>query len=273
MRNPLTNERARGGKQPIGQERNPNPLSVIWSAARHLEKARVATQIRQTHLGNTDRQDLYTNQILSILADAEGQVDGLMAGVIQQHPAWPWLSQIKGIGKENIATAIADVDIAKAHHVSNLWSFLGFGVVDGKATRPVKGQRLPYSKEGRMLMWRVGSSLLKAGGNYYAVYVQERAKLEQAWSIRPTPTKGDKVEPEGVLWARHAHNRALRKMIKLFLSHLWAVWREAEGLPVTLPYAQSMEGHQGGYVDPWELVDKPGKRSKPAKKERASKGK
>jgi len=41
----------------------------------------------------------------------------------------------------------------------------------------------------------------------------------------------------------HLDFRAKRKTAKLFLSHLWAKWREFEGLPVSEPYVQAIMGH------------------------------
>jgi len=63
-----------------------------------------------------------------------------------------------------------------------------------------------------------------------------------------------KGEPEGVKFEGHLHNMALVKMIKLFLACLWLVWREAEGLPMTKPYAIDKLGHNS-FIDPWEMCD------------------
>ena len=54
---------------------------------------------------------------------------------------------------------------------------------------------------------------------------------------------------------RHAHNRAFRHMIKLFLSHFWQTWREAEGLPAPEPYAFAILKHPSGHlISPWDMV-------------------
>ena len=44
--------------------------------------------------------------------------------------------------------------------------------------------------------------------------------------------------------------------MKLFLSHLWLKWREAEGLPITQPYAIAHGGHEH-VISPDEMLDKP----------------
>jgi len=41
----------------------------------------------------------------------------------------------------------------------------------------------------------------------------------------------------------HAHLRAKRKAIKIFLSHFWCAWRELEGLPISEPYVEAILNH------------------------------
>jgi hypothetical protein len=71
----------------------------------------------------------------------------------------------------------------------------------------------------------------------------------------PRDEHGKRYEPEGVISEGHIHNRALRKMIKLFQACLFLVWREAEGLPPTKPYAIERLGHDS-MINPWKMVDK-----------------
>ena len=62
-------------------------------------------------------------------------------------------------------------------------------------------------------------------------------------------------ELPGVIWVGHLDTMAVRKMIKLFLACLWLVWREAEGSPLTKPYALDRFGHDS-FIDPWEMLDR-----------------
>ncbi|GAG69936.1 unnamed protein product, partial [marine sediment metagenome] len=64
-----------------------------------------------------------------------------------------------------------------------------------------------------------------------------------------------KVEPEGILFEGHVHNRALAKTVKLFLACLWLTWREAVKLSVTKPYSVDILGHNN-FISPWEMVDR-----------------
>ena len=64
--------------------------------------------------------------------------------------------------------------------------------------------------------------------------------------------KGAKV-PEGCISLKHLDNMSVRKMIKLWLAHLWEVTRKAQGLPVRASYVVEKLGHH--YIPP--LTDKP----------------
>ncbi len=106
---------------------------------------------------------------------------------------------------------------------------------------------------------------------YAQFYEREKAKLVSRYRERgiqiipslelPKNKDGKFFEPVGTIASGHVHMQAMRKMIKLFLSHLWLVWREAEGLPITEPYAYSVLGHtKHDYIGPWEMVEKPARK-------------
>lgn len=65
----------------------------------------------------------------------------------------------------------------------------------------------------------------------------------------------DQKKANSDLPAGHCHNRAFRHMIKLFLSHFWQTWREAEGLSAPPPYAFAILKHPSGHlITPWDMV-------------------
>jgi hypothetical protein len=54
-------------------------------------------------------------------------------------------------------------------------------------------------------------------------------------------TKGQRIE--GI--PKHVDLMARRKTIQMFLSDLFCIWRDLEGLPQTKPYAIAILGHEG----------------------------
>lgn len=121
----------------------------------------------------------------------------------------------------------------------------------GKAT----GFLSDYNPTMKMLCYKIGVQFVKQGGLYRKLYdefreeyeVREDLKLEAAGKSGKTMIKdGKEIKIKGT---GHIHNMAQRKAVKIFLSHLWAEWREMEGLSVSKPYAIDMMGHSK-YIAP-----------------------
>lgn len=145
---------------------------------------------------------------------------------------WPIFDAVvglKGIGTISAAKVLADIDIARANTISALWRYAGYGVREGQRERLVKGEKAHFNRRLKIACRLIGESFLKSRSPYAEIYYsakQHYAATHPDW----TPA--------------HAHNAALGKMIKLFLSHLWLVWRELEGLPTREPYASEHLRHE-----------------------------
>ncbi len=144
---------------------------------------------------------------------------------------------------------------------------------------------LSFNDELRTMLWRLGVSLMKSKGKFYDFYHQYRMRLMARFmrehiKVLPTPKtrfcvgcneeKGVKsarfcpkcgtelalkTEPPGFIWEGHVRQMCMRRMIKLFLDLLWAVWREAKDLPLRQPYAVEFLGHST-IITPWDMVDR-----------------
>jgi hypothetical protein len=219
----------------------------------------------------------------------EKKIFGRMKRVVKHHPAWSWLERVKGMGP-TLSTKILGLvaDAGKFDTVSKLWAFSGYGLKEGQRQRPVKGEKLSYNRRLKTALYLAGDSFIKSRSPYRAVYDDAKAKYREAKQVEPilrllpdldhdsfeltvlreTPDgkkKWDKLikdankaasaERDEACWSDgHVDNAARRKMVKLFLSHLWVVWREAEGLPTRAPYAHEYLGHTS-LSDPWSFVD------------------
>jgi hypothetical protein len=86
------------------------------------------------------------------------------------------------------------------------------------------------------------------------IYYQDKARLRD---LHPEP---EPVEnPKGRSWKfrftdSHIHRMARRRMIKIFLEHLWVRWRESEGLPAGEPWVIRHGGH-ADYIPPPPLYE------------------
>lgn len=218
--------------------------------------------------------------------EAEQEMAKAMRQALEQHPVWPWLSRIRGIGPTLAGKLVARLDVTRAETPSAFWAYCGLATVPGveyrcatcgytaafpehyrvqgthrqrgsrrvcsgqlertgntgvrvAQPRPGRGQKAPYDQYAKKVCYLVGTSFLKSGGAYAEHYRAEKAKLE-------------KERPDWPPARRHL--TALRKTEKLFLSHLWLVWREALGLSLTQPYAHTQQNH-AGTIDPWQMAE------------------
>lgn len=251
-------------------------LSFLVDTQLKVEKLRVATQVRNSHLRKRKKVDPTTLKLQEEIQNLENFVDGVVADKIKDHPAYDWFSRVKGVGRENIAKVVGPIRVKPdpddpekdyADTISALWRFAGFDVgKDGKAPKSQKGEKHHYNATLRAMCWRLATSLvrLKKPGKYCEYYLKEKEKyrqkyLNEGYKIVPSeklPTKNKKkYEPEGVISEGHLDNQAKRKMIKLFLAHLWLVWRQVERLPITKPYVIEKLGHNY-FIDPYEFCDR-----------------
>lgn len=221
-------------------------------------------------------------------ADEERELRRAMVSALTDHPAWPWLSRVKGIGATLAAKLLARLDVTRAPAPSSFWSYCGLATVPGTEYRcatcglrasfptryrvkgahmrsdtrascsgtleahrgpeagirvaqpkPASGEKAAYDQYAKKVCYLIGVSFLRSGSAYERYYREQRERLERE---RPGWTGG------------RVHFAALRKTEKLFLAQLWAVWREAVGLPVTTPYAQGVLG-RADYISPDSMVE------------------
>jgi hypothetical protein len=250
-----------------------NSLSNLIDASLTVEKLRVQSQVRLSHLKINERRDKETEGLHRKVVELEKYLDKRIAKLIVTHPAYPWFSRVKGVGKENIGKVIYCIrvkpdsenpDLPYADTISALWKFAGFAVENGHSPKRTKGEKLSYNSTLRSMTWRLVGNLLKAKGKFYEYYLNEKEKYVARFtsegykivSQASMPKPDSKKAKEGKYISEgHIHNMALRKVSKLFLACIWLSWRSAEGLPLTKPYAIDKLKHDS-FIDPEQMVDR-----------------
>jgi len=172
---------------------------------------------------------------------------------------------------------------ARFENISKLWKYCGYHVENGRAPRRTAGSKVSWSPFMKTLCWKVGESFVKTKGYYrlaYETFRKDEERKSEEGMVKPiddavgfiakdeevinviskskqtesepaflTKSKVDMLKKKGITEIRvgmtksHVFARAKRKTVKLFLAHLWQVWREIEDLPVTEPYAHTLLGH------------------------------
>ena len=183
--------------------------------------------------------DTYDEQSLELLQryyseflNLERQLDADIANQLKDESIYEALISIKGIGPKLAAKLLALIDIRRADTVSALWRYAGYAVIDGKSEQPTRGEKLHYNKRLKTACYLIAKSFLSSDSPYRRVYDEAKVHYEKS---RPGWTK------------MRRHLAAMRKMVKVFLSHLWVRWRELEHLPVSKPYPIDILQHNTYY--------------------------
>ena len=168
-------------------------------------------------------------------------------------PVWPWITGIRGLKQGSLAAQLLSQidDIARFDTVSKLWRFAGYAVINGERDRLKAGEKAPYSTRLKSTCYLVSESFIKQQTpGYVGIYYAEKERQQEQHPAKMCKQCGipwddctQKKKHYAEFTPNHLHLRAMRKMTKIFLQHLWVEWRTAEDLPVTLPYAHAIMGH------------------------------
>ena len=152
--------------------------------------------------------------------------------LIEEEPIWnEWLKYVNGISTRNTSRLLKYFGYCERFEsVSKLWAYSGLSVKDGKSMKRKKGEKLSYNiriKSG--VVGVVAKNLILANGKYKTQeYDTYKKRILERGCCNNEKCKGK---------PGHAANMANRAMVKIFLSHYWAMTRKLKGLPTRSPYA------------------------------------
>ena len=143
---------------------------------------------------------------------------------IKDNPMYVIGKDIKGVSSGTIGDLLAFADASLFDNTSKLWRYCG---LDASHVKRTKGISEDEAK-------KYGSSIIKTkflmiGDNFI------RSKNKFASQMYNTEKEKQMNNPD-VKTKLHAHNRARRKVTKIFLSAWYIKQREVLGLEVTQPY-------------------------------------
>lgn len=174
---------------------------------------------------------------------------------LQSNPVWRnYLSKVRGIGPVFGAFLLSILDPARFDTIPKLWRYSGLHVVHvcprcgyrsstrgrcpscrielrGSAPRHRSGEKLDFSMNARVYLWKISKSLALNGGIYRSLFEEIYREEERKGKARG-------------LTKSHIYSRALRRLAKIFVSHYWIVSRIVTGLPIdpsSIPFIKSRE--------------------------------
>lgn len=154
---------------------------------------------------------------------AEAHAKGLekqLTKLVRKLPLWAWAKDVRGLGELSVAGIIggASGNPGDYKSVSALWKRFGLAVIEGQRQRRVSDPELAlihgYAPERRAFAYVVACNLMKSQGSegpYRALYDRRKA-YEMEERADPVPKA-------------HAHNRALRVMVKELLKDVFLMDR------------------------------------------------
>lgn len=260
------------------------PMEYVKIIVRRMydaQKLRIQSDLRMQRLirdGIVVKEDIERTfaKALELECKTEQEYERIVWREIKNIPiVAQWLNRVRGIGPRLSGLLVAIIgDVERFPNVAKLWAYAGLHVKDGRAVRREKGQKANWSAELKTTSWKIAQSFVKCGGPYRELYdtykqyliAREVRNGNVIWKTdmasgkhtaahvpKGADTTPPTKQPEWTLG--RINNMALRRTAKLFLSHLWAVWRELEGLEVTEPYVKARLGHES-MIDPWDMVER-----------------
>lgn len=198
----------------------------------------------------------------------ELKFDKTIEFLVKQHPLWKvYLQHVYGVGPVMAGVLLSEIDITQSPTASALRSYAGLDTrlgSDGKRHAPNKWQSKAYdllvdqeyiNKEGKLdtrkslgynrtlhdkLLGVLGDVMIRSGKRYrnrepdngygltyypiYEMYKERKARENEQLPEEEQRTDG------------HLHRMAIRRMLQVFLEHVWVIWRSLEGLYVRDPY-------------------------------------
>jgi hypothetical protein len=213
---------------------------------------------------------------------AEEAARGAMADALRDHPAWPWMSGVKGIGPTLACRLLARLDIERARTPSSFWAYCGLATVPGveyscQECGRVVAQPEHYRVTGRHL--RLGSRARCPGLLLPRRHAADGIRVAQPPPAAGVPssydvtakvichlictsflrTKGSYADHYAAVradltqqrpgWEKgRVHLSASRRTQKRFLADLWITWRSRLGLPTNQPHPGAVSP-----PDPWSM--------------------
>src|SRR5215475_15064400 len=217
-------------------------LRLVVSNYYQSQEMRKAADMQLRHLG--DKEEMKLNEslgLLTFMADSFSEIEDRVARMIKEHlkenPIALWMQAQRGIGPIIAGGLLAHIDITKAKTAGAIWSFAGLN----PEQEWKKGEKRPYNAELKQICWHAGQCFMKQSNDpdcFYGQLYRQRKQFEiqrneaggnaeraKIFKVSPGATKAvkDKLK-EGKLPDFNIDARARRYAVKIFLSHLHAVW-------------------------------------------------
>lgn len=168
------------------------------------------------------RDEFFTDQEnrLKILRAKKKEAEKKLTKLVHESPEWKgFMRDAPGMGEITAGLLISKVKIDIADTVSSLWNYLGY----------VPNKDNPSKREENPGKCKAFKSPLFAALSITLIRNDSPYRIDY-----------DKFKARGL-----NHYKAINRLTKLWLSHLWASWRQWAGLITDIPYANNHLNYTG----------------------------
>jgi hypothetical protein len=192
---------------------------------------------------------------------AEREMAAEMERLVIDHPTWPWLHEVDGIGTTLAARLLGRLDIIAAPSPASFWTYCGLATVPAECFRCARCSAELYSAPGTRF---TRPHRMRGGAAFCSGQLRPTGLSDTIRAAQGRPRHGERARydlqakticyligvsflrrgttyreiynerklhltEEHPEWTRkHAHLAAIRATVKRFLADLWVVWRGAE---------------------------------------------
>ncbi len=219
-------------------------------------------QKRKLVIAENREQDLFMLWLYGILNRLELTVKSVLGVHTQEHIVGRWMQSITGIGPVLSAGFLAHINMRYYNPEkgekegcitpAKIWRYAGLD----PTLQWKSGERRPFNGDLKLLCYKLGESFVKTKNNkdsfYGPLYDKQRAydewrnengkfaelaKKQLETKNYSKDTEAKKAYMQGKLPPAHLYAYSKRKIVQLFISHLWEVWYEVEfGKKPPLPW-------------------------------------
>lgn len=248
-------------------------LKLLAHIYLHLLKNSQRLELMYKHLKEQFSKHREIEGILRAVGTQTGSIKEDVARIIERyvkiHPLWEkFFSHIKGISPVYAGLLLGLIPARRFATPSKLYVYCGLAppeVYEGKKR---------YHTKTKFVLYNIAMSFLRSKNAYTTYYYKWRAeeeeKTREGEKIRKVikELKKNKQDKAVERWEQklqnlnppknkfHAHLRATRKMIKMFLGHYYEVyWKTILGVKPVPPYFVVM-GMKQFYIPPENMFDR-----------------
>jgi len=221
-----------------------SPIKMLYKYRKDLIEERKATENRIRNLKQYELDVTPFQENKERLENQIKEIESRLKPYVRDHKLWRWLEKIYGISEINAAGLIAKIgDISNFDTVSDVWAFFGlrpkssFDFEDGCKWEDYGHYRQATKEKRTLAVYNIGEQFIRKDSFYRQFYDERREETESDERFgKPEDNKS------------HYYRDGRRYATKIFLSHLYEVWRRIEGLETREPYILQEEHHH--YIKP-----------------------